>query len=155
MPTGHWKWNTYKIEVGARVPYFPSEVGIRIPCFPIASRKWELEHPVFPKSGNQSTLFLRKVGIRVPYFWGKWESEYPVWRVGEGSGNQSTLFFLGKWESGYPVWQVENLCARESATAWERNVDLDHGIGHPGSLFGKLNVQASDTWGIGGLRSLS
>jgi hypothetical protein len=74
------------------VPYFPSEVGIRIPCFPIASRKWELEHPIFPQkwepgypvidgSGNQSTLFLREVGVRVPCLTGrrgKWESEYPI-----------------------------------------------------------------------------
>ena len=121
--------------MGARVPYFPSEVGIRIPCFPIASRKWELEpsilpqkwepgYPVFEESGSQGTLFdgsERKVGIRAPYF-------------SSGSGSQGTLFDRSKtYVQGNQV-----LHRRE-------NIDLDHGIGHSSSLFGKLNVQASDT----------
>jgi hypothetical protein len=73
--------------VGARVPYFPSEVGIRIPCFSIASRKWELEHPVFHQ----------KWELEHPVFHQKWELEHPVF---EESGSQGTVFEESEREVG-------------------------------------------------------
>src|SRR5262249_51416603 len=47
-------------------------------------RKWESEYPIFEGSGNQSTLFLREVGVRVPSVKsrrGKWESESPMGNI--------------------------------------------------------------------------
>lgn len=46
--------------------------------------KRESEHPIFEGSGNQSTLFLREVGVRVPSLTsrrGKWESESPMGNI--------------------------------------------------------------------------
>ena len=61
----------------------------------------------------------REVGIRVPY-------------ISSGSGSQGTLF-----DGSKTYVQGNQLLHRRG------NIDLDHGIGC--NLFGKLNVQASDT----------
>ena len=95
-------------------------MGVRAPYFP---QKWEPEYPIFEGSGNQGTLFdgsEGEVGIRVPYF-------------SSGSGSQGTLF-----DGSKTYVQGNQLLYRRE------NIDLDHGIGHSSSLFGKLNVQVSD-----------
>ena len=57
------------------------------------------------EGGSQSTLFLKEVGVRAPYFLGKWESEYPTSKSRRG-----------KWESEHPMERYATLVEAPTLT---------------------------------------